>query len=257
MAESAVQSVERAFGLLELMADRPRGIGLVELSELAGLHKSTTHRLLACLRTLGYVVQDSNSGHYRLTYRLLSLSNRMLEDMDVLSVAKPHLDALADRTGETVHLLVPEGSRGVYIYKSEPAACQSQMRSKVGLRVPLVCTAAGKAMLATWESGRVQAVWDDEPPQAMTEKTITALPDLMKQLLQVAEQGWAVDDEENELGVRCVGAAIMGLNGAGVAAMSISGNTARMNPERVAELTLQLLECRDRIHADLGLGKKR
>lgn len=257
MAESAVQSVERAFGLLELMADRPRGIGLVELSELAGLHKSTTHRLLSCLRTLGYVVQDSNSGHYRLTYRLLSLSNRLLEDMDVLSVAKPHLDALADKAGETVHLLVPEGSRGVYIYKSEPAACQSQMRSKVGLRVPLVCTAAGKAMLATWERERVRAVWDAEPPQPMTEKTITALPDLMRQLTDVAKRGWAVDDEENELGVFCVGAAMLGFNGAAVAAMSISGNTARMTGEWVAELTPLLLACRDNIHTDLGLSKKK
>lgn len=255
MAEHVVQSVERAFGLLELMADRPRGIGLIELSELVGLHKSTTHRLLSCLRALGYVVQDSNSGHYRLTYRLLSLSNRLLEDMDVLSVAKPHLDALADRAGETVHLLVPEGSLGVYIYKSEPAACQSQMRSKVGLRASLVCTAAGKAMLATWESGRVQAVWDAKPPRAMTDKTITVLPELMKQLAAVETRGWAVDDEENELGVRCVGAAITGFGGAAVAAMSISGNTARMTEARLAELTPLLLECRDNIRSDLGLSK--
>lgn len=255
MAEGSVQSVERAFALVELLAEHPRGVGLVELAEEAGLHKSTTHRLLACLRTLGYVVQDSHSGQYRLTYRLLSLTNHLLEDLDVLSVAKPHLDALSDQTGETVHLMVPEGSQGVYIYKSEPASGQSQMRSKVGLRVPLVCTAAGKGILATWKEEAVRLLWTAKPPQVFTPRTITDLDCFLRQLDQVRTQGWGVDDEENELGVRCIGAAVADFHGVAVAAMSLSANAARMTPERLTELAPLLLECRARIRRDLGLSK--
>ena len=168
MAEASVQSVERAFALLERLSARPQGVGLVELSELTGLHKSTTHRLLACLGAMGYVVKDSQSGRYRLTYKLLELSNAMLEDMDVLSVAKPHLDQLSQRTGETVHLMVPEGTQGVYIYKSDTTG-QGQMRSKVGLQVPLVVTAAGKAMLATGSDEEARRVWAQSDHTPLTE----------------------------------------------------------------------------------------
>ncbi len=250
-ADSSVQSVERTFALLEQLAARPRGMGLVELADLVGLHKSTAHRLLSCLSGLGYVVKDSGTGHYKLTYKLLSLSNAMLEDVDVLSAAKPHLDALSDRTGETVHLMVPEGAMGVYIYKSDPAAGQVQMRSKVGLRVPLVHTAAGKAMLASAPELAAE-LWERTDHAPMTEHTITRLEDFMTELAAVKRRGWAIDNEENELGVRCIGAAVPDYQGKALAAMSISANAARMTPQRVAELAPLLLHCRDEICHDLG-----
>ena len=128
MAESSVQSLDRAFALLERLALHPRGMGLVELADSVGLHKSTAHRLLSSLTALGYVVKDSGTGRYRLTYKLLTLSNGILEDMDVLSAAKPHLDRLSEETGEIVHLMVPEGADGVYIYKSDPPLGRGQMR---------------------------------------------------------------------------------------------------------------------------------
>lgn len=250
-AEASVQSVERTFTLLEQLAARTRGVGLVELAELTGLHKSTVHRLLSCLGSLGYVVKDSGTGHYRLTYKLLSLSNAMLEDVDVLSAAKPHLDALSDRTGETVHLMVPEGPVGVYIYKSDPAAGGGQMRSKVGLRVPLIHTAAGKAMLATMPEEAVP-LWECSDHTPMTEHTITELGTFLAELAAVRRRGWAIDNEENELGVRCIGAAVPDYRDRALAAMSISANAARMTQQRIAELAPMLLRCRDDICHDLG-----
>ncbi|MEG2454628.1 MAG: IclR family transcriptional regulator [Oscillospiraceae bacterium] len=256
MAEGSVQSLERAFGLLEQLAVHSRGAGLMELSNLTGLHKSTTHRLLASLIGLGYVVQDSASGHYRLTYKLLTLSNNLLEGVDVLSVSKSHLDDLSEQTGETVHLMVPDGWQGVYIYKSEPARTTSvQMRSRVGLRVPLVYTAAGKAMLADETPERVAQVWQESGVAAITPRTIVALSEFTAELERVRVRGWAMDDEENELGVRCVGAAIPDYTGKALGAMSISGNVAKMTPQRVAELTPLLLTCRDNICRDLGVAR--
>lgn len=245
--EASVQSVDRAFALLECLALHPRGMGLVELADAAGLHKSTAHRLLSSLAALGYVVKDSGTGHYRLTYKLLTLSNGILEDMDVLSAAKPHLDRLSEETGEIVHLMVPEGGDGVYIYKSGPSLNRSQMRSRVGLRAPLICTAAGKAMLARLDPEEALRLLSLSGPSRLTRET------LLSQLAEIRAQGWAADDEENEPGVRCIGAAIPDYRGRAAAAVSISANAARMTEERITQLVPALLRCREEICRDLGL----
>ncbi len=253
MAEPSVQSLERAFALLELLALHPRGMALTELAETTGLHKSTVHRLLGSLFSLGYVVKDSGSGHYRLTYKLLTLSNGILDGIDVLSAAKPHLDRLSEETGEIVHLMVPEGSDGVYIYKSEPPLIQGQMRSRVGLRAPLACTAAGKAILATLPQEEVGRLWALAPPTPLTRSTLTQQGSLLAQLREIQDKGWAVDDEENEVGVKCVGASIPDYQGRALAAISISANAARMTSLLLETLIPKLLQCKEDICRDMGL----
>lgn len=256
MAEATVQSVERTFQLMETLALHPRGMGLVELAGQTGLNKSTAHRLLGCLHGLGYVVKDSFSGHYRLTYKLLELSNGMLDDIDVLSAAKQHLDLLSEETGETVHLMVVDEAQGVYVYKSEPRRTGSvQMRSRVGLRVPLANTAAGKAMLALGSQETAQAVFVACGGEAVTPHTITDPERFLEELDLVRSRGWAVDNEENELGVRCIGAAIPDHMGRALAAMSISANVVKMTHQRLEELAPLMLECRDRICRDMGQGR--
>lgn len=253
MAEPSVQSLERAFALLELLALHPRGMALTELAETTGLHKSTVHRLLGSLFSLGYVVKDSGSGHYRLTYKLLTLSNGILDGIDVLSAAKPHLDRLSEETGEIVHLMVPEGSDGVYIYKSESPLIQGQMRSRVGLRAPLACTAAGKAILATLPQEEVGRLWALAPPTPLTRSTLTQQGSLLAQLREIQDKGWAVDDEENEVGVKCVGASIPDYQGRALAAISISANAARMTSLLLETLIPKLLQCKEDICRDMGL----
>lgn len=252
MAEPSVQSVERAFALLEQLALHPRGMALTELAEATALHKSTVHRLLGSLFSLGYVVKDSASGRYRLTFKLLTLSNGILDGIDVLSCAKPHLDRLSEETGEIVHLMVPEGPDGVYIYKSEPPLTQGQMRSRVGLRAPLACTAAGKAILATLPQEEVGRLWTLAPPAPLTRSTLTQQGTLLAQLREIRARGWAVDDEENEVGVKCIGAAIPDYRGRALAAMSISANAARMTPQLLESLIPKLLQCKEDICRDMG-----
>lgn len=257
MAEGSVQSVERTFRLMETLALRPRGMSLAELSARTELNKSTAHRLLGCLHTMGYVVKDSFSGQYRLSYKLLELSGDMLDDIDVLSAAKQHLDRLAEETGETVHLMVPDGDRGVYIYKSEPARSAGgvQMRSRVGLQVALANTAAGKAMLALGDEAAAHAAWLAGGGAALTPHSITEAAGFLDELDRVRARGWAEDNQENELGVRCIGAAVPGHEGRALAAMSISANAARMTTDRLEELAPLMLECRDRICRDMGQGQ--
>ena len=148
MAEkSGVQSVERIFQLIEHLAAHPTGVSLQRLAEETGLAKSTVHRLLASLVGLGYVVQDEENGHYRLTLKMFELSSGIVDSMDIMGVAKAHLERLSQRTGEAVHLVIRDGRDIVYIYKTESGPMR--MSSRVGLRSPLYCTGVGKAILAT------------------------------------------------------------------------------------------------------------
>ena len=230
MAEkSGVQSVERIFQLIEHLAAHPTGVSLQRLAEETGLAKSTVHRLLASLVGLGNVVQDEENGHYRLTLKMFELSSGIVDSMDIMGVAKAHLERLSQRTGEAVHLV------------------------RVGLRSPLYCTGVGKAILATLPGDELEDIWTHSNVQKLTDKTITDLEELRSQLVEVRANGYAIDDEENELGVRCVAVAIPGADGRAESAFSISGLAPYMTPERIRRIATLALDARTDILADLGL----
>ena len=252
MAEkSGVQSVERIFQLIEHLAAHPTGVSLQRLAEETGLAKSTVHRLLASLVGLGYVVQDEENGHYRLTLKMFELSSGIVDSMDIMGVAKAHLERLSQRTGEAVHLVIRDAQDIVFIYKTESGPMR--MSSRVGLRSPLYCTGVGKAILATLTEEEVEDVWRHSNPQKLTGRTVTDLPALCAQLNEVRACGYAIDDEENELGIRCVALAIPGPGGKADSAFSISGLAPYMTPERIRRIAALALETRADILRDLGV----
>ena len=140
--QGGVQSVARIFGIIEVLAAHPAGVGLQKLAAEAGLAKSTTHRLLASLVQLGYARQDSVTGHYRLTLKMFELSSGIVNSMDIMGVAKLHLERLAQRTGEAVHLVIRDAQDIVYIYKTESGPMR--MSSRVGLRSSAVLYRGGQ-----------------------------------------------------------------------------------------------------------------
>ena len=254
MAEkSGVQSVERIFQLIESLAAHPAGAGLQRLAQDTDLAKSTVHRLLASLVSLGYAAQDEN-GRYRLTLKMFELSSGIVNSMDILDVAKVHLERLAHRTGEAVHLVIRDGQDIVYIYKTESGPMR--MSSRVGLRSPLYCTGVGKAILATLPADEVTNIWQHTTPQKLTTHTIVEFDALQAQLAEVRTNGYAIDDEENELGVRCVAVAIPGVGGRADSAFSISGLAPYMTPERIRRIATLAQDARTDIMADLGLAKR-
>ena len=254
MAEkSGVQSVERIFQLIESLAAHPAGAGLQRLAQDTDLAKSTVHRLLASLVSLGYAAQDEN-GRYRLTLKMFELSSGIVNSMDIMDVAKVHLERLAQRTGEAVHLVIRDGQDIVYIYKTESGPMR--MSSRVGLRSPLYCTGVGKAILATLPADEVTNIWQHTTPQKLTTHTIVEFDALQAQLAEVRTNGYAIDDEENELGVRCVAVAIPGLGGRADSAFSISGLAPYMTPERIRRIATLAQDARTDIMADLGLAKR-
>ena len=251
--KSGVQSVERIFQLIESLAAHPAGAGLQRLAQDTGLAKSTVHRLLASLVSLGYAAQDEN-GRYRLTLKMFELSSGIVNSMDIMDVAKVHLERLAQRTGEAVHLVIRDGQDIVYIYKTESGPMR--MSSRVGLRSPLYCTGVGKAILATLPADEVTNIWQHTTPQKLTTHTIVEFDALQAQLAEVRTNGYAIDDEENELGVRCVAVAIPGVGGRADSAFSISGLAPYMTPERIRRIATLALDARTDIMADLGLAKR-
>ena len=254
MAEkTGVQSVERIFQLIESLAAHPAGAGLQRLAQDTDLAKSTVHRLLASLVSLGYAAQDEN-GRYRLTLKMFELSSGIVNSMDIMDVAKVHLERLAQRTGEAVHLVIRDGQDIVYIYKTESGPMR--MSSRVGLRSPLYCTGVGKAILATLPADEVTNIWQHTTPQKLTTHTIVEFDALQAQLAEVRTNGYAIDDEENELGVRCVAVAIPGVGGRADSAFSISGLAPYMTPERIRRIATLALDARTDIMADLGLAKR-
>ena len=253
MAESSsVQSLERAFDLLEKLCRSRNGMTIGTLSAETGLHKSTVHRLLATMCTRGYVQRDAETSVYRAGMRLCELSSYIVENMDVIERARAPLERLGHETGETVHLVLQEERDIVYIHKVESVSGAIRMFSRIGMRRPLYCTGVGKAILATRGDEEVLRCWEESERVPCTPYTITRKDAFLREISQIRQHGYAMDNEENELGVRCVAAAIPDWHGAASYALSISAPVSRMTDERVRSLIPALLETRDEISACLG-----
>ena len=247
MAEqSGVQSVERAFDLIELMCKNGE-MSVTALSAGTGLHKTTVCRLLGTLTMLGYVRQSSRTGHYGLTLKFLKISSGLLGSYDIRRRARPMFERLSRSCGETVHLVSRDGANIVYIDKFESQKSSVRMVSQIGLSLPMVCTAVGKAILATLPDSEVRAVWDASPHVKKTGFTITEYDSFVKELDTVRLKGYAVDNEENELGVRCVAAAIADIDGQYTHAFSVSAPKDRMDDETLEKYSDLVLRTRDEI----------
>ena len=245
MSEQTVQSAQRIFRLLELLA-RQGTMGVTELSTASGLNKTTVFRQLNTLIELGYVCRDA-AGRYRLTLKLLTVAGWQLARSDLRAEVHPYLCELAEAGGETVHLVQREGSQIVYIDKVEPTVNSVRMVSRVGLRQPMTCTAVGKALLAALPASERTAIWAADPPQPLTAHTIVRWPDFEAEMARVRACGYATDDEENELGVRCVAVALPDFAGGARCAVSISAPITRLPDRRVPELAALLLGMKRKI----------
>lgn len=225
-----------AFDLLsQLEKGQGRGLTLSELADALRLHKSTVHRLLGSLEEGRYVDRSEETGRYRLGLRLLELGSVVLESLDLRQEARPILEALGREAGETVHLCILEQGEVVYIDKVETTE-PVRMYSRIGRRAPVYCTAVGKAMLAHLPTEEQDHLIREINFRRLTENTLNSVEALREQLVQIRRQGCSFDQEEHELGVRCVAAPIFDHTGRAVAAVSITGPTTRMTPERATEL---------------------
>lgn len=222
-----VQSVERAFVLLESMADAGGLVGLSRLANMSGLPLPTIHRLIRTLVSLGYVRQEP-SREYTLGPRLVRLGESASRQLGVW--AKPHLARLVDALGESANLALLDGSEVVYVAQM-PGRHSMRMFTEVGRRVSPHCTAVGKALLAGMDDGKVTDLLGRIDFVQHTARTIISPDEYRSELDRVRARGYAIDEGELELGVRCVAVALDG--GPARAALSLSGPTVRMTDQLV------------------------
>ncbi|NHN28274.1 IclR family transcriptional regulator [Paenibacillus agricola] len=216
-----IQSLDRALNILDLFDEHTTELKITEISTRMDLHKSTVHSLLKTLQMHGYIDQDPENGKYRLGMRLLEKGQLLLQRLDIRTVARKHLAALTEQTGQTTHLVILDGKEGVYIDKVEGEKAAIRY-SRIGRRVPLHSSAVGKALIAFRKQEEIEALLNNYRYVVQTASTIKDKEALLLELAQCREQGFAVDIQENEAGVRCAAAPIYDHNGQVCAAMSIS-----------------------------------
>ena len=251
MEKEGVQSLDRAFTLLELLCKIPGGLAIHQITQITGLHKSTVHRMLSAMAARGYV-RKMGDGVYRAGMRVCELSDYVQQNLDVVELAREPMERLSRRTGETVHLVERDGDEVVYIYKVESIHGAIRMVSRIGMRRPMYCTGMGKAILAFQPDSSVLDYWKETTHESYTAHTIVRQEAFLREIQEIRRQGYALDNEENELGVRCVAAAIPDWQGTVSHALSISAPISRMTDERIRALVPQLMEVRNEIASYLG-----
>jgi len=255
-----VQTIERASLILDILGQSPQGISIRDLSEKIKLPKGTTHRLISSLTYFGYARQDSKTRHYFLGLKLVELGNLLLSQLDLRKEAEPFLRDLAERTKETVHMVFLDRDEIVYIDKLELDHNPSGLRmaSRVGLRNPAHSCAVGKVLLSHLSEEELNRIIRQKGLPRRTENTIVDPVQLKEHLKSVRNQGYAIDDEENERGIRCVAAPICNETGKVVAAISISVPAFRITKKMIQEsLKKEVMETAFKISQRLGFRERR
>ena len=244
-------TVIKGLGLMEALAlsDRPRGV--TELAAELGMVKSQVHRLLQTLKARGYVRQDGESARYACTLKLWEYGALVADRLDVRGVATVHLQALAQRTSETIHLSVLDDTEVLYIDKIDsPQPVRAY--SRLGGRAPAYCVATGKALLA-YAPEAVLAKLDGKL-ERHTPRTITRLDELKLELERVREQGYAINRGEWRDSVCGLAAPIFSAQGRTIAAVGISGPLERLTPGMLHDLAPLVLDSGRAISRDLGFS---
>jgi IclR family acetate operon transcriptional repressor len=235
-APGGVQSVARAFYLLELITAAGGELAISELADRSGLPLPTIHRIIRTLITSGYVIQQP-SRRYSLGPRLIGLgetASRMLG-----AWVRPRLTALVEAVGETANMAILDGDKAVYIAQV-PSTHSMRMFNEVGRRVDLHCTGVGKALLAQLPPATALEIVQQTGMPARTERSITDPDELMEALARVRERGYVIDDGEQEIGVRCVAVPVPGAPS--LTTISVSGPETRLTPEVVESVVPHLLD---------------
>jgi DNA-binding IclR family transcriptional regulator len=227
-----VQSLDRGLQLLELLGQATEPMSLAQLTERVQVDRSTAHRLLATLVQRGYVSQEAQSRRYRLGLRLVVLSRKALGDLTLRSAARPPMKELVRESGETANLVVLVGEQAVCIDLEQSPSVLS-VTNEVGAVFVLHATAAGKVLLAHRLEAERLARLAAAGLSTFTPRTVADLAVLETQLAAIRRQGYAVDDEESHVGVRCIAAPVRDHQAAVVAALSLSGPAARVTLERL------------------------
>jgi DNA-binding IclR family transcriptional regulator len=220
-------TLEKGFKILELLCGRD-GMTVSEVAAEEGLQRSTSHRFLASLKELGYLVQDANS-HYKCSLKLFELGMKTVNALEIKQVARPYLKELSGIYGETINLGYWNGFDIIYLDKIESSAI-IRMDLAVGRRIPIYCTAMGKSIFAFLPDSHQKEILRTITLKPLGPKTITSKKLLKVELGKIRERGFAIDDEELSADVRCVAAPVFDHRSLPIYSLSIAGPSIRIKP---------------------------
>lgn len=245
MTEAANRTLQRGLTILELLSEHPDGLELHEIAKELALPKSSAHNLMQTLLALRYVRLTAAS-RYQLTLKTFEVGAAVVQTTDVTQVLRQYMQQAFADCNETMHCGVLSGREVLYIDKIE--STQSiRMASHVGIRMPLYATAMGKAFLAEMSNEEVRSLYPEAELPALTERTITHVDELIRQLDAIRRRGWAMEVQENAENVSCVGVAILGRDNRPAYALSISAPSFRMTEERLESCAALLRRAKRRI----------
>ena len=241
MSGSTLSSVRRCLEVLEAFTAEEPELSLAQVSRRLGCHKSSVFRILSTLAARGYVEKNALNHTYRLGWKLLDLAGRLAGGYKLPDIAAPFMEALAQSTGEIVHLSILDGEEIVYLEKkgrSQPLTVSAM----VGGRNPAHASAMGKVLLSGLPKAERAALLGRGPLARLTANTITDPQLLSRELEAVRRRGYALDDEESFQGIRCLAAPLRDRDGRVVAAISVTAPRQRLGSRRAAEIRRQVLE---------------
>ena len=242
-----IQSVERAIWILKCFEGHTE-LSLSEISRMLSLHKSTAFGLVSTLEAYRLLEQDQESGKYHLGIELFRLGNKV--NIDLRSIVTPYLDRLVSICGETVNFVIPDGDCVVYLEKKE-SPHSMRIATTLGQREPMYRTATGKAILSRLPLPVAQNVLECTKFERMTSNTLLSVHEVLRQLDESRRCGYAVDREELEYGLVCLGVAITDSTGQPVGAISVSGPAFRMTQENQRQFAEHLIDCSRQISSRL------
>jgi IclR family KDG regulon transcriptional repressor len=248
-----MKSIIKALDILEKFQTH-NTLGITRLAELTNLSVPTTYRITRILVTKGYIRQTKKGGKYCLGSKLFGFLSAYKDTIKIGEIALPFLESISQSVGESINLAIPDGNQAIYI-ENIAATHQLQIFTRTGNRVPLYCTGIGKVFLAYLPDRKVEELIGNNM-NSRTFKTITDINILKKDLVKVKEKGLAVDDEENELGVRCIAAPIKDSYDDVIAAVSISVPTVRLSIKKLISMGPLLKDCALQISREFGYCKE-
>jgi IclR family KDG regulon transcriptional repressor len=245
-----ITALQRGLRLLQLFTQSERGLTAMQVARHSGLPVSTVHRFLVNLESSGFL-NCTAEGTYHLGIACFSIGQAALGQLDIRRLSLPHLRELNQHTRETIHLTVRHGLTAVYVEKLDSPE-HLRIHSRIGVSVPLYCTAVGKVLLAYMPADEQQTVLGQIELKRLTPNTAGSLQELQTELQRVRKNGYACDLEEHEPHIRCIAAPIWDHSGSVQASLSLTAPVVRMPVNRLRQLAPMIQEAGLRISRELG-----
>ena len=256
LKEYSVPAIERALSVLQCLGHSRRGFSISEISRRLKIPKSSAHLILTTLERRGFLQKNTQTGRFHFGLQLVSLSRSALENLDLREEARPFLRNLMQESGLTVHMAVLERDEAVIIEKVE-APGLVRLASWIGRRLDVNCTGVGKVLMAFLPNDDLDYLLRTKAFARHNSRTIISRSPLRRELMLVKQAGYALDNEEDEPGVCCIGAPVFDENGNAVAAISVAGTTNQIGADRVPILARQVKRAARAISLRLGyVGKE-